>query len=34
VRYPLFGYLAEGLLPERFSVKVKVLRGWLWPMVG
>jgi hypothetical protein len=34
VHYPLFGYLAQGLLPEEFSVKVKVIRGRLRPMVG
>ena len=32
--YSLFGYLAQGLLPEEFSVKVKVLGGRLRPMVG
>jgi hypothetical protein len=34
VCYPLFGYLAYSLLPECFSIKVKVLGGWLQPLVG
>jgi hypothetical protein len=34
MRYFLFGYLAQGFLPEEFSVKVKVLGGTLRPMVG
>jgi hypothetical protein len=32
--YSVFGYLAYGFLPEEFSVKVKVLGGRHWPMVG
>jgi hypothetical protein len=34
MRRPLFGYLAKGLLPEEFSVKVKMLGGRLRPVVG
>ena len=34
MRCSLFGYLAQGLLPEEFSVKVKVLGGRLRPVVG